>query len=270
MSRRYLTSAALGELEATLTRRDLKVLHYVASLRFVSGAQLTRLCFDGMGDASAKARAARRALLRLSRLDVLARLPRRVGGVRAGSAGSVYYLGLAGQRLAMARDLLPGAPRRRSRLPGTLFVRHTLLVAELHTRLIEADRTQRFELLELTAEPSCHRRYDGYGSQPLVLKPDSYVRLAAEDYEYRYFIEIDRGTEGSRAIERQLAAYLAYYQSGREQAAHGVFPLVLWLTTSRRRGPAIRASVERLPVEAAELFAVQQFDDALPLMLALV
>ncbi len=47
MSRRYLTAARQRELEGQLSERDLAVLQHVSDLRFVSGSQLTRLCFSG-------------------------------------------------------------------------------------------------------------------------------------------------------------------------------------------------------------------------------
>jgi hypothetical protein len=215
MTARYLTNARLRELEAALTARDFALLQQVASLRFVSGAQLTRLCFAGGDDPLADARAARRALLRLVRLDVLARLPRPVGGVRAGSAGFVYHLGLGGQRLAARRGWQPERRGRRSLAPGTLFVRHALQAAELHTRLTEGDRSRSFELLELTAEPACWRSNGGLGGQRVTLKPDSYVRLGVGAYEHSYFLELDRGTEGTRALEAQMQRYVSYHRSAR-------------------------------------------------------
>jgi Replication-relaxation len=224
MSARYLTARAWAQVAPQLVERDLAVLKYVSDLRFVSGLQLTRLCFTDSADPSTNARSARRALLRLTRMGALERLPRSVGGVRAGSAGFVYRLGIGGQRLAIDRGWQPERRVRRARVPGTLFVRHALLVAELHTRLIAGDRQRRFELLELSCEPSCWRKLDGLATQPAVLKPDSYVRLGLGDYEDSYFLEVDRGTEGSRAIECQLNRYLAYHRSGREQAERSVFP----------------------------------------------
>ena len=114
MRRRYLTSARQRELESQLTERDLDVLQRVSDLRFVSGSQLARLCFADSPDQMASVRAARRALLRLVKLGTLGRLERPVGGVRAGSAGFVYHLGLAGQRLAVARGWQPERRARRS------------------------------------------------------------------------------------------------------------------------------------------------------------
>jgi hypothetical protein len=266
MSGHYLTTAALRELAARLTERDLAVLQRVSDLRFVSGSQLTRLCFVDGADPRANARSARRALLRLTRLGVLARLPRPVGGVRAGSAGFVYHLGLAGQRLSVTQGWQPERRGRRSLTPGSLFLRHALAIAELHTRLIAADRSRRFELLELAAEPSCWRQYDGRGGQPHRLKPDSYVRLGIGPYEDSYFIEVDRGTEGSQALERQLKLYVAYHASGREQAGRGVFPRVLWLAPTAERVQVIADGVRRLPADAQALFVVATFNRALDVM----
>lgn len=266
MSRRYVTQAALRELEAKLTKRDLAVLKYVSDLRFISGPQLTRLCFTDDDDLAANARAARRALLRLVRFGALARLPRPVGGVRSGSAGFVYHLGLGGQRLAVARDWQPERRRRRSLIPGTLFVRHALQVAELHVRLIEADRSGRFELLELTAEPACWRSWGGFAGQRQTLRPDSFVRLGLGPYEDSYFIEVDQGTEGSRALERQLRLYAAYYLSGAEQQERGVFPRVLWLAPDERRVEAIKDGARRMAANAQVLFDVTCFAQAIAVM----
>jgi Replication-relaxation len=266
MSQRYLTLAALNELLPKLTKSDLAIVKCVSELRFVSGAQLTRLHFSGADKPSvnaANARAARRILLRLVRLGVLNRLPRSVGGVRAGSAGFVYYLGLAGQRLATSYGWQPERRPRRSQAPGTLFVRHSLQVAELHTRLIEFDRRQRIELLELTAEPACWRTYGGSGNLRQVLKPDSYLRLGVGDYEDSYFIEVDQGTEGSRALGGQLQRYLDYYASGKEQATRGVFPKTLWLAPSGQRVSVIADCIGRLPQAGQGLFQVARFEEAL-------
>lgn len=261
MTRRYITTAALRGIEAQLTEQDCAILRRVCGLRFVTGSQLTRMHFTDE-DAAADARAARRVLLRLVRLDVLERLPRQVGGARSGSAGFVYRLGRAGQRLAAQRGWQPERSRRRSQVPGSLFVRHALRVAELHTLLVEADRSRSVELLELVAEPACWRSYGGVRSQRVTLKPDSYARLGLGDFEDSYFIEVDMGTEGSRALDRQLKAYLAYFDSGREQAEHGVFPKVLWLTPDAERGGVIEDRIRRLPRASRELFQVARFDDA--------
>jgi hypothetical protein len=260
MSRRYLTAAVLGELESHLSQRDLAILRRVSDLRFVSGSQLARMHFAGEAPGS---RTASRALLRLAHLGVLERLPRAVGGVGSGSASYVYRLGAAGLRLAMKRGWQPDERKRRSHIPGTLFVRHALAVAELHTLLTEAARSGRIELLELSAEPACWRSYGGIGTQRGILKPDSYLRLGAGEYEDSFLLEVDMGSEGSWALERKLGDYLAYEASGVEQRGRGVFPKCLWLAPDTERVSAIQACIERLPRLGQELFLVALFADAI-------
>jgi hypothetical protein len=263
MTARYLTAAAIKELCGQLTEQDFAVIKRVSDLRFVSGSQLTRSHFANSSDAVASARAARRALLRLVRLGCLERLGRSVGGARAGSAGFVYRLAPAGLRLAIERGWQPEGRRRRSEIPGTLFIDHALKVAELHTLLVEADRSRTVELLELGGEPACWRSYGGTHGQRRMLKPDSYVRLGVGAFEDSYFIEVDMGTEGSRALERQLKLYLDYEASGVEQAERGVFPKCLWLAPEAERASAIEDCIERLPQPSRELFAVAPFADLL-------
>jgi hypothetical protein len=260
MTARYVTRALLRELEAELTEHDEAVLRRVSELRFATGEQLRRMHF-AEADMQASARAARRALLRLTRLDCLQRLPRQVGGVRRGSAAYVYHLGLAGHRLAMERGWQPMRRRRRSLIPGTLFVAHSLRVAELHTVLIEADRAGRLELLELAAEPACWRRFTGVRGQAARLKPDSFGRFGIGEYEDSYWFEVDMGTEGSAAIDRQLRHYLSYQATGQIQAERGVFPKVLWLAPSQERAAVIGECVEALPALEREPFAAAPFTD---------
>lgn len=265
MSGRYVTRRRAEAVGEALSSRDLAVLKTVSELRFLTGSQVTRWHFADRGeDRVAAARAARRALLRLVRLDCLARLPRRVGGVRAGSAGFVYSLGRAGYAVAVKERWQPEGSRRRSQAPGTLFLSHTLKVAELHTRVTLADRAGTFELLELAAEPACWRSYGGVGgSDQKTLKPDSLIRLAAGEWEFASFIEVDQATEGSRALRRQLLAYLDYHRTGLEQDRQGVFPRVLWATPDATRAAVIRAVIGELPKADRVLFAVAEFDAVL-------
>jgi hypothetical protein len=261
MSPRYVTNARLRELEAQLTELDERLLHQAAVLRFVTGNQLARMHFPNR-DRQASARAARRALLRLVRLGLLARLPRAVGGVHSGSAGFIYRLSSAGQRLAIKRGWQAGHGRWRSHVPGMLFLAHALKVAELHTLLIEANRAGRLELLALEAEPVCWRKYGAAGEQR-TLKPDSYLQLGIGDYEDSYFIEIDMGTEGSRAVDSKLAQYVAYAASG---SARVVIPKALWLVPDPERAEAVNACIERLSPPERELFAVAEFTEVLTVL----
>jgi hypothetical protein len=242
-----------------LSPRDLAVVSALAELRFLSTRQIERWHYTG-ATPLARARAARRGLERLTTLGFLTRLERRIGGVRAGSAGYIYTLDLSGQRLAARYGWLRQTRTRRLREPGRTFLRHTLAVAEVHVRLIEADRAGELELTERQSEPACWRSYASPGGGRLALKPDAYTVVGTPELELSWFIEVDRDTESAATIERKLSAYAAYWHSGREVAERGVQPRTLWLAPTARRVGQLERAIGRLPLEAQPLFATAVFD----------
>ena len=262
-----LTTAGLLALGADLSERERTVILAVAKLRLMTHAQLAALLALS-ADASpiSTARIARRILARLTDAGVLARLERRVGGVRAGSAGYVYYLGPAGQRLVaywQGRGLTRGRFRPE---PGGRYVRHRLAVSELYVQTRRAANEGRCELLAFDAEPDCWRSaVDGFGGRTL-LKPDAFVRLGLGAYEDSFFIEVDLGSESRSVIANKTRAYLDYFHGGTEQAEHGVFPRVLLLTTTAARRAVLSEVCSRLPAEAGALFTVALLDSAVDVM----
>jgi hypothetical protein len=264
-----VSAAGLLRLASDLGERERLVIELVAKLRLTSHAQLASLLAASSNDTASPtsaARSTRRILARLTALGVLARLDRRVGGLRAGSAGYVYYLGPAGQRLLAywdGRGLVRGRFRPE---PGGRYVRHRLAVTELYVRLHAADREGELDLLTFEAEPDCWRRYlDGFGGS-LVVKPDAFVRVAVGAYEDRCFVEVDLGTESRSVIAAKLRAYRDYFQAGAEQAEHGVFPRVVLLTNSEVRKAALVDVAGRLPAEHWSLFTIGTLDQALRIM----
>jgi hypothetical protein len=262
-----LSKTGLLRLGDELSVRERELIEVVAKLRLASHAQLTSILAEPSTASPASiARTARRTLARLTDVGVLARLERRVGGVRAGSAGYVYYLGPAGQRLIaywQGRGFVRGRLRPE---PGGRFVRHRLAVSELYVQARQADRQGTIDLIAFDVEPDCWRRtVDGLGGQ-LVLKPDGFVRLGAGAYEDRFFLEVDLGSESRTVLARKVRVYLDYFQSGAEQAEHGVFPLVLLLATNEARLKVLIDVCTELPAEAWQLFAVAKLDRALEVM----
>jgi hypothetical protein len=218
---------------------------------------------DAATSAGSAARSARRLLARLTGLRVLSRLERRIGGRRAGSAGYVYYLGPVGQRLMaywQGRGLVRGRLRPE---PGGRYVRHRLAVSELYVQIRLAANAGTLDLLSFQAEPECWRTYvDSFGGQA-VLKPDAYIRLGLGAYEDSFFVEVDLGSESRMVVARKVRAYLDYFQSGVEQATHGVFPRVLLVTNTAQRRAALVDICARLPAGAQALFMVTTLDRAL-------
>lgn len=245
-------AAELRTLGQLLSSRDLAVLGSLDEHRYLLTSQIQRLHFAAHRSPSAGIRACVRTLDRLRRLRLVTRLTRQIGGRDSGSRGFVWTLDEVGYRL-LRRDTDEPTTRRRRFDPTVLFLEHTLAVAEARVQLDEAARTGSIELLGVQTEPSCWRDYVGLSGQPAILKPDLGLVTATGDYEDHWFLEVDRGTESIRTVLAKCAQYEAYRRSGREQAEHGVFPLVVWSVPDARR----RARLED------ELADVRDLDPAL-------
>lgn len=251
----------LARLAAELSERDQSIIGTVGQLRLATTRQLERLHFVVPGSHATPltaARAARRTLERLVRQRLLMRLERRIGGVRAGSASFIYVLGPVGERVVARQK-----PRRRFREPSAMFVAHTLAVSELYVRLHEAARGGELQLLgSVATEPGCWRSVPSVSGRSL-LKPDLFIVTGSDEFEYRWFVEVDLGTEHAPAIQRKCRAYEAYYRSGVEQAEHGVFPRVLWVAPDDQRAGRIRGAIERMSELTSALFLVTTDEQAI-------
>lgn len=251
-----MTRSDLNQLLDQLSDRDLAVLTDIERFRLLGARQVQRLHFATSGcESTPRVRAANRALARLRGRDLVRTLDRRVGGVRAGSAGFIYYLGPVGDRLQRHRKGQPAA-RRRFGEPSRHFVDHTLAIAELAVRTIEASRSSSIEIIALTTEPECWRPFLSPEGITQWLKPDLLLNTADGDYEDHWFIEVDLGSEHLPVILRQCAAYQAYWESGRYQADHGLFPAVVWVTTTDARKEAIRTAIRQQRTLEPAIFRV--------------
>lgn len=238
---RQMRQEELLQLLEQLPSRERAVLELVARFRLVQSGQIERLFFGESATPAATRRHCRRQLARLVELGLLRRLERRIGGVRAGSAGHLYTLAPAGRRLLALSEGREARSDRGVHEPGASFVRHTLAVTELYVRLREAERRAAVEVLDYEPEPGCWRPYTLASGSNGWLKPDAYTRLAVGDWEERSFVEVDLGTEGRGALLRKLRAYVGYYRAGHEQAREGVFPRVALLTVTDARAEWIAA-----------------------------
>jgi hypothetical protein len=251
--RPYASARGVLELRQRLSERDEAILRQVAELRLMSARQIQAIHFPDAehGSQAAATRARQRVLTRLVRERLLVSLERRIGGVRAGSAGLVLGLGPLGQRV-LALD----GPRRRAYEPTARFVDHTLAAAQLVVDVTLAGRDGRLEPLQLQAEPQCWREFSGLGGRRLV-RPDGFLVIGAGEYELRWFVEIDRSTESLPTVLRKCQLYADYYQSGAEQAkSGGVFPRVCWSVPDEQRAERLRSAIEKESHLPDRLFVV--------------
>lgn len=245
----------LMETDRRLGERDRELLGAVQKYRYLMTGQIQRLLFTGSANSSAGLRAASRSLRKLKSLGLVDSLSRRIGGVRAGSSSLVWYLTHAGERLLRLRSS-QAFPVRRHFEPSPYFLAHTLAVAETAIQLVEICRAGHgLKLAALQLEPECWRAYSSIGVS-LSLKPDLYAAVVSEEYEDRYFFEIDLDTESPAKVIEKCQKYHAYYRSGLEQKEHGMFPLTVWTVPSAaRKEKLIRCLRERFDKQP-KLFAV--------------
>ena len=249
------------QIMGRLSTRDTKIMEDVHRLRLVTGAQLERLHFAQLAPASRSSRR-RSVLARLVGWRVLATLPRRVGGERAGSAGLVYHLDTAGAWLMRMQAAAAGhtAPRRPTQ-PGLALAAHTLTVTDLYVQLVERARAGRFRLAVFQAEPACWWPNDLGG----LLKPDAHTILASSRFQDCWWIEVDLGTEHLPALHRKLRTYLDFHQRG-GIGPGGVLPRVLLTTPHARRSQAITDLITGLPPPADDLFRAAPHPEAVDLL----
>jgi hypothetical protein len=264
--RRRISARTLDDIQTLISEEDYGILFTVQALRLATGVQLRRLMPKPEGaTADSAARTARRTLQRLGEWRVLDRLPARVAGGRGGGSDSfAWFVGPAGRRLL---DRM-GFVGRRLGEPSDRYVRHTLGIAEIVVRLIEASRDG-LEILSWEGEPACWRSFLGYGGQRIILKPDLAIRIGAGEIdELRYFVEFDLATESVATLDGKLRRHLAYRASGTELGAHDVDPKVLWLVPDQRRVDILATLIGRLPSRDRELFAVATHGCAISTLIA--
>ncbi|SHV15279.1 Uncharacterised protein [Mycobacteroides abscessus subsp. abscessus] len=266
-----MKSHVLEEIAAGLSDREFAILRSVAEHQFLTVRQVEALHFadhaPGVGD-----RLARRSLAKLRRQRLLGALSRRIGGVRAGSAGMVHYVDAIGQQLLNKRS---GRRPRGFREPSQRFVNHRVAVAGTHVTLVEADREACLELVECYVEPTSWRRFPGIGGARLTLKPDLYAETALpsdSDLVHAWFVEVDLGTESIPTLLKKCRDYESYRRTGIEQDHDGSFPLVVWSMTHAEAAKAIQ---RRLALQDAidadrsltsKLFRVIAPDQLVPLL----
>ncbi len=258
--RRRLSRQRLEEITVSLSERDKQILTTVQRYRYLLTSQLQRLYFADAATPTAALRAASRALKKLREMGLIDHLARRIGGVRAGSGGLIWYLTHAGERLLRLHEQ-GASPVRRFFEPSPYFLSHTLAVADIAVQLAELCRsTPKLELSVLQPEPECWRSYSDYGVM-LSLKPDLFAITVSGQYEDRWFIEVDLDTESPAKIIDKCERYHKYYRTGLEQEQSEVFPLTVWIvpTTERKEKliTHIREAFDRQP----RLFAVITKDE---------
>jgi hypothetical protein len=199
-------------------------------------------------------------MARLTGLGLVAMLGRRIGGVRAGSAGHVYTLTTAGHRFLALLGGQPEPPRKQpSHTPGDLFLTHTLTISGVYVDLIEHSRGGAFSVHIYTTEPQCWHPI-GNGD---YLRPDAYVILRTSTMGQCWWLEIDAGTEIVPRLRAKIRTYHDHFTSG-GVGPDGVPPRVLITTPDQQRADVITG----LLGDTDDTITVTAHDDAAAYMIS--
>lgn len=222
-----------------ISPRDLLVVRCVARFKQLTAKQIRSLVFTTDSRAPSD-----RALVRLTNLQYLHRIERRlVGGSRGGSGQFVYELGRRGFYLFY------NAPYRPSR--NISF--HTLAIADTFLRVRELERDGQFKIEGASMEPDCWRSVGG-----VELRPDLSVHLTRSDLApFKLWIEVDLGTEAQRQLRGKLEAYWrAFDRFSEADDDWPVFPLVIWVAVDDERQTELKWLISQFKPEQQRLFRV--------------
>ena len=243
---------SLQHIADRLSPRDWAVLRFLSTQKFADTTHLRRMHFRGHATLGAATRACLRVLDRLLEHRLVARLERRVGGVRRGSAGFIWHLDVAGERLTRPKN----APRRHVGDPSTTFLDHTLHVTDTVVTLHELTADSDLHLSTLHVETAAWRSFLTSHGTTTVLKPDLFATLSTPEYDDHWYLEVDRGTEHLPVLLTKCRIYTAYKATGRAQTEHGVFPRVLWVMPTQRRVERLTAAIHTDKALPNRLFTV--------------
>ena len=244
----------LEELEPSLSDRDKNVLRSIQAYRYLTTSQIQRLHVIDAASPSAALRAASRNLKKLKEHHLIGALARRIGGIYSGSGSSVWHLDAAGEHLLRLLD-------NKARLhktnfePSAYFLAHTLSVSECFVRLTEMSRKKGVHLSEAQNEPYCWRPYNDAG-KIVSLKSDLFAITLCDNYEDRWFFEIDLATESPIKVIEKCHRYLQYYRSGLEQEQYRVFPLVVWIAPDAARKSSVELRIKEEFSKQPNIFVV--------------
>ena len=236
--------AQLQAIAERLDDTDRELLALLAAHRYATTRQLAQITeLSGQyGSARSALRQTSRRLRRQHGLGLVAHLARRIGGTRAGSAGYVWYLTAAGQRLG---DEGQGrGVRRRFQEPSPLFLAHTLAITQARVVIEQAIHAVGGRLARLRTEPACWRSWLRLGGALGWLKPDLEAITATDTgAEDHWLLEVDLDTEHPARLLAKCHDYQAHLASGTFQAQHGYYPQVVWLLTNQTRASRLAEQI---------------------------
>jgi hypothetical protein len=226
-----------------LQESDIELLHYVFRLRLATIDQLAAL----------SGRSVRALWGRLSKLKER----RYLASVARFMQKHVYAVGSEGIHLLTEEGYAPAAlkeKRLRHHELTEIGIRHSLFIADIHTRMLLLTRSGPIKLVDWQEGSalwdSVAYREDG---EAIPVRPDAYFTLKHTGRPegknlFHAFLEADRSTMSHERMATKIAGYLAYYD---QQLHRRKYPgmrafLVATVTQTRERADELRKDLHPL------------------------
>jgi hypothetical protein len=178
-----------------------------------------------------------------------------------------YYLGPRAVELCSdpTEQRIAASARSEAAQLAPAGLAHRMLVDSIHIRFLTAARDfPNYKLLTWIDQYSSWwnevRNYgipvqaDGYGE---------YLMLLQFDNLFTFFLEVDRGTEGGKAIQDKIARYIQYAESGSYERQFAAKPFrVLLITTGARRRDSLLKLIEARTDKIFWITSWEQFRQA--------
>jgi hypothetical protein len=231
-----------------LQERDIELLHSVHELRISTIDHLAAL----------SGRSVRALWGRLHKL----RERRYLASVARFMQKQVYAIGSAGVPVLIEHGYAPSdlaLKRLRHHELTEIGIRHSLFIADIHTRVLLLTKTGPITLPHWEEGPTLWDTVPGReGEAAIPVRPDAYFALThterpKEKNKFHVFLEADRSTMSHERMAAKIRGYVAYY----EQRQHAQrYPgmrsfLVATVTETRSRAEELRKDLHPLIPHAA-------------------
>ncbi|HTR35810.1 MAG TPA: replication-relaxation family protein [Bryobacteraceae bacterium] len=239
--------------------RDAEIVHYVYQLRMASLAHLAALT-----NRSHKTLERRVPKLRDGRYLVRLKPPPHKG---------LYTIGPAGVQVLIEHGYAPAGLRNhrlRHQELRDIGIRHTLFVADIHTRLLLLTRGGPVTITHWQEGPSLWDTVDAIDEEAtLPVRPDAYFVLTPATQPegkgtVHVFLEADRSTMAHSRMATKIGAYLAYHHSRRYAKKYPPMHsfIVATVTQTRSRADELRRDLQPfIPRTAQAAYRFIPFDD---------
>lgn len=225
-----------------LTPRDKRVVKAVNDFRLMRQDQVQRLLFPSRNTAQVRLRKLwEHGFLRRQFLPV-------IGGIQ--TSPILYEIDKRGVELLRNEFGYDDNSLRysRSKNISPQFIDHTLGLSEIRLAVELACRKQDLELKTWLDEKALKSDYDKVqvGRRLEAVLPDAYFVVGIPNGSLHFFLEYDRGPENLRFIKKKMAAYVAYFRSGKCERRYGTDRVRVLTVNEGGKSRAGRARLDNL------------------------